>query len=428
MSWYLLVPVAIFFLTFVAGIPIAFGMLGASIAYFLVLGQDVSIMTQAVLSGLNNSYLLIAVPLFIFSAKVMNTGLITEKIFTFAMMLVGRWKGGLGQVNVLASLIFSGMTGSAVADASGLGIMEIEEMKKAGYEAEFACAVTAASAVIGPTFPPSIPALIYAMLSGASVSAMFLGGIVPGILLAVVLMVYVWYVSSKRNYPRGGRFSTRAIAQATLGSTPALLTPVILLWGIYSGVVTPTEAAALAASYALFVSFVVYRSFGLRSLWDIIIDTVQMTGTIGIMLGAAFAFSYIVAVEHLPDTIANLVISLNTDKITFLLLINAVFLILGMFLDVSTIQVVFLPIVIPVVNALGIDLVHFGVVICLNMMIGLCTPPFGGLLFVVSSLTQTPLRGVIREVMPMVYVMIGLLVVLTLVPSLVMFIPNSMAH
>lgn len=428
MSWYLLVPVAICFLAFVARIPIAFGMLGASITYFLVRGQDVSIMTQAVLSGLNNSYLMIAVPLFIFSAKVMNSGLITKKIFTFAMMLVGRWKGGLGQVNVLASLIFSGMTGSAVADASGLGLMEIEEMKKAGYEPEFACAVTAASAVIGPTFPPSIPALIYAMLSGASVSAMFLGGIVPGILLALVLMVYVWFVASKRNYPRGGRFSALAVVQATLGSMPALLTPVILLWGIYSGVVTPTEAAELAASYALFVSFVVYRAFGLRSLWEIIVDTVQMTGTIGIMLGAAFAFSYIVAVEHLPDTIANLVISLDTNKITFLLVINAVFLVLGMFLDVSTIQVVFLPIVIPVVNALGIDLVHFGVVICLDMMIGLCTPPFGGLLFVVSSLTQTPLRGVIRETMPMVYVMIGLLLVLTLVPDLVMFIPHSMAR
>lgn len=428
MTWALLIPLLVFVLAFVFRVPIAFGMLGASIAYFLYKGQDVAIMTQSVMTSLNNSYILIAVPLFIFSAKVMNTGLITEKIFAFAQILVGRWRGGLGHVNVFASLIFSGMTGSAVADASGLGVMEIEAMKKAGYDPDFSCAVTAASAVIGPTFPPSIPALIYSMLSGASIGALFLGGIVPGVLLAGALMLYVAYVARKRNYPRGPNFSFDALVKSTISSVPALLTPAILIGGIYTGIVTPTEAAALAAFYGLFVSFVVYRSLGFRQLWEIIVDTVHMTGAIGIMLGAAFAFSYIIAVEHLPDTIANFVVDLNTDKVTFLLLINAIFLVLGMFLDVSTIQVVFLPIVIPVAKTLGIDLVHFGIIISLNMMIGLCTPPFGGLLFIVSTTTNTPLRGIIKETMPMVAVMIVLLLILTLFPDIVMFIPNSMAN
>lgn len=426
MTWYLLIPLTIFVAAFVFRVPIAFGMLIASIGYFFVKGQDIAIVTQSVLTSLNSSYILIAVPLFIFSAKIMNSGKITERIFDFAHILVGRFKGGLGHVNVFASLIFSGMTGSAVADASGLGIMEIESMKKAGYDAPFSCAVTAASAVIGPTFPPSIPALIYATLSGASVGALFLGGVIPGLLLTVILMLYVAWVAGKRNYPRGPKFSVKALLVSTFTSFPALLTPAILLAGIYTGVVTPTEAAALAAFYALLVSVVVYRSLGFAELKEIIVDTVLQTGAIGIMLGAAFAFSYIIAVEHVPDTLANLILSLETNKYTFLFIINITFLVLGMFLDVSTIQVVFLPMVIPMVKLLGIDLVHFGVVVCLNMMIGLCTPPFGGLLFIVSSVSGTPLKAIIKETMPMVVVMIALLFLLTYVPDLVMFLPNSM--
>ncbi|MCM8900197.1 TRAP transporter large permease [Caldicoprobacter algeriensis] len=426
MSTAVWVPLIMFVLIFILRIPISLGMLSAAILYLLVKGANIGQIVNLVMFRLYSNYTVIAVPLFVFSALVMNTGKITEKVFNFADALVGRWKGGLGHVNVLASLIFSGMTGSAVADASGLGIMEIDAMRKAGYDDGFSCAVTASSAVIGPTFPPSIPMLIYAMLSGASVGALFLGGVAPGVLLAVVLMVYVAYISNKRNYPRGPQYTLREFLVITFKALPALFTPVILLTCIYTGVVTPTEAAAVAALYALVVSIFVYKSMGLKELFNVLKETVKTTGNLGLIVGSAFAFSYIAANERIPQTFASFFLGITDNKYVFLFIINIAFLILGMFFDTSTIQLVFLPIVLPVVNALGIDLVHFGVVICLNMMIGLLTPPFGMLLFITSGISGTPLKDVIKETLPMTVVMIIFLFILTFVPDIVMFIPNHM--
>ncbi|HDK25559.1 MAG TPA: TRAP transporter large permease, partial [Candidatus Atribacteria bacterium] len=370
-------------------------------------------------------FILIAVPLFVFTAKVMNTGKVTEMVFKFANILVGRWKGGMGHVNVIASIIFSGMTGSAVADASGLGIMEIEAMRKQHYDDGFSCAITAASATIGPIFPPSIPMVFYAMFSGASIGRLFLGGMVPGILIGIALMIYIAYISKKRNYPTGERYPFRELIKITLKAFPALLTPAILLGGIYSGIVTPTEAAALAGFYAMLISFFVYRSLGLKQLLEVIIDTVKTTGSLSLIVGAAFAFSYIVAIEHIPDMISGVFLGFTNNKYLMLLIINIVFIILGMFVDTSCIQVVFVPMVLPLVKALGIDLVHFGVVIVLNMMIGLSTPPFGMLLFIVSGISGTPLRIIIKEVFPMLLVLIIVLLLITYIPQIVLFIPNT---
>jgi tripartite ATP-independent transporter DctM subunit len=357
-------------------------------------------------------------------AEIMNSGKVTDMIFSFASALVGRRRGGLGHVNVVASIIFSGMTGSALADASGLGMMEIRAMKQHGYDDGFSCAITAASATIGPVFPPSIPMIFYSMLSGASVGALFMGGMLPGLLVGFALMGYIAYIAHKRNYSRGTKVALREFSKITFRATPALMSVVVLLGGIYSGIVTPTEAGALASLYAIIISVFVYRALGWRSFLNVIMSTVKTTGILSLLVGSAYVFSYIVAIEHIPDAVANFLLNVTKNKYLLLLLINIVFIILGMFVDTMTIILVFIPIVLPLIKALGIDLVHFGVVITLNMMIGLSTPPFGMLLFVVSGISETSLKVVIKAITPMLFVLFGVLFLITYIPQLVTFIPD----
>lgn len=424
MDWPLTVFIVGFVAIFVFRMPIAFGMLATSAFYLMVAGIDIGLVAEKVLTNLFSVFIIIAVPLFVFTAKVMNTGKVTDMVFDFANALVGKFQGGLGHVNVVASIIFSGMTGSAVADASGLGLMEIEAMRKKGYDDGFSCAITAASATIGPVFPPSIPMIFYAMLSGASVGALFMGGMVPGLLIGVALMIYIAYIAHQRNYPRGIDFALRAFLRSTFVAIPALLTPVILLGGIYGGVVTPTEAGALAGFYAILISYFVYRSMGAKTLLDVSIDTVKTTGTLSLIVGASFTFSFIVAREQIPQAVGGFLLDITQNKYMLLLLINVLFLVLGMFIDTSTIMLVFIPMVLPLVKSLGIDLTHFGVMIVLNMMIGLSTPPFGMLLFIVSGVSGTPLQTVIKEVLPMLVVLIVVLFLVTYVPEIVLFLPE----
>lgn len=413
---------------FIIRMPIAFSMMSAAIVYFLVANPNRLNSVYTVITGnMIAGFTMLAAPLFVFMANVLNESEITDKMFNFCNGLLGRMKGGTAEVNVLLSLIFSGMTGSAIADASGIGVMEIQQMKKEGYDAEFSCAITAASATIGPIFPPSIPMVIYGMLSGASVGKLFIGGMVPGILLAALLAVYCFFISRKRNYPAGVIMTVREFLRATLVALPALLTVVLLLGGIYGGVCTPTEAGALASAYALLIGFLVYRSLGWEKLKVILKKTAANTATLALLTGTAYLFSFVVALEKVPATVATFVTGICPSKEIFLLVVNIVFLLLGCVLDVSCIQLVFVPMVLPLVNAFGIDLVHFGVIICLNMMIGLSTPPFGMLLFIVAGLGKTKIAGVIREILPMVIIMIALLFICTYVPSIVMFLPNMMA-
>jgi len=423
----LLVFVVSFILVFVLRIPIAAGMFMSSIFYFVIAKgpiAEISMVATQFLTSLNSSFVLIAVPLFIFMAEIMNSGKVTDMIFLFASALVGRRRGGLGHVNVVASIIFSGMTGSALADASGLGMMEIRAMKQHGYDDGFSCAITAASATIGPVFPPSIPMIFYSMLSGASVGALFMGGMLPGLLVGFALMGYIAYIANKRNYSRGTKVALREFSKITFRATPALMSVVVLLGGIYSGIVTPTEAGALASLYAIIISVFVYRAMGWRSFLRVIMSTVKTTGILSLLVGSAYVFSYIVAIEHIPDTVAKFLLNVTTNKYLLLLLINIVFIILGMFVDTMTIILVFIPIVLPLIEALGIDLVHFGVVITLNMMIGLSTPPFGMLLFVVSGISDTSLKVVIKAITPMLFVLFGVLFLITYIPQLVTFIPD----
>lgn len=426
MSWYLVIPFAFLFLAFIIRMPIGFSMLIGSIVYFMAKGLTLGSMINTMCYGLTNAYILIAIPLFIFTANVMNSSQVTDKVFDFARSIIGHKHGATGYVNVLASLIFAGMTGSALADASGLGILEIKQMKKEGYDLPFSCAITAATAVIGPIFPPSIPFVIYAMISGASLGKLFLGGMVPAIILCIVIGIYVYFISKKRNYPVGAMVTFRQFIASTLRAIPALLTPVILLLGIYTGIMTPTEAGAVAAAYTLVIAFFVYRTLSLKTLMVILIDTVRTSGAICLVIAAAFSFSFIITAEQVSSHVVTALSSIVHNPAMFLLMVNILFLILGALVDVNVSQLVFVPIIIPLVKFFNLDLVHFGVMICLNMMIGLLTPPFGMLLFVTSNVGKCPLKDLIRETMPLIGVEIIALIIITYVPETVLFMTRLM--
>lgn len=424
MSIYLLIPFVVLLFAFIIKMPIAWGMFIGSVLYFIFKGIDLSIIVNTANYGIYSSYILIAIPLFIFTANLMNNSDISDKIFGFANSIVGRFRGGAAYVNILNSLIFAGMTGSALADASGIGMLEIEQMKKEGYDAPFACALTATTSVIGPTFPPSIPCVVFAMISGASVGKLFMAGVVPALLLCVALGVYCYYVAKKRNYPYGVKCSFKQFLSETIKALPALFTPIILLIGIYTGVMTPTEAGAVAAIYTLIISLFVYKTVNKKTFKKILIDTIKSTGSIFLIIAAAYSFSYIISLEQVSVWLQGILQSLNLSKNMFLLITNIIFIILGALIDVNVTQLVFVPIFIPLANMLGIDMVHFGIMLCLNMMIGLATPPFGMLLFITSATTKTPLKDVIKETLPMLIPMFIVLFLITFFPDIVMWLPN----
>lgn len=421
MSWYIVIPFAVLIFAFVIRMPIGLGMLAGSIAYFLAKGLSIGALVNTISFGLTNAYILIAIPLFIFTANVMNTSEVTDKIFDFARSIIGRKHGATGYVNIVASLIFAGMTGSAVADASGLGTLEISQMKKEGYDMPFASAITAATAVIGPIFPPSIPFVIYAMISGASVGKLFMGGMVPALLLCIVTGIYVYFVSKKRNYPVGAKVAFKQFVAATIQAIPALMTPVILLLGIYTGLMTPTEAGAVAAAYTLLISFLIYRSLNLKAVGKILMDTLRTTGAIFLVIAGAYGFSFIVTSEQVSTYVVGAMSGIVHEPWVFLLAANILFLILGALIDVNVSELVFLPIILPLVHYFNIDLVHFGVMICLNMMIGLLTPPFGMLLFVTAGIAKVSMKDLIREVLPLIGVLLVALAIITYIPESVLF-------
>lgn len=424
MSSEMILALVVLVVTFIIKMPIALGMVVSSLVWLFSKGMDLSIVPEIMSSRMYNNFTLLAVPLFTLSANIMSSGYITDKIYNFCMGLVGRWPGALAHVNVLGSLIFSGTSGSAIADAAGLGKMEIEHMTKEGYEPAFAAATTASSAVIGPIFPPSIPMVIYAVIAGASVGNLFLAGMVPAVLLALALCVYVAFVAHKRKYPRCQVFTRKDILKNTISALPALMTTVVLFAGIYSGVMTATEAAAVCALYALLCSTFIYRTMSIKKLWLAVKDTAKSIGQIGIMLAAAYMFSYVVSVERLPQLAGNFLLKFADTPAKFLLLTNIVLFALGMLVDSAVLQLVLLPILVPIAQQLGIDMVHFGVVFTLNTMIGLCTPPFGMLLFVVTGICKQPMKDIIKELLPQVAVMVLVLILVTYCPDVIMWLPR----
>lgn len=423
MSAPLMISLAVLIVLFVMKLPVGVTLLASSVAYLAAAGMDPAMAIEAMVGKVFSNYTVFAVPLFLFAANLMNNGKITEKVFNFAMGFVGRLRGGLAHVNVLGSLVFSGMTGSAVADASGLGVMEIDYMKRGGYDVGFSAAITAASAVIGPIFPPSIPFVVYGMIAGVSIGNMFLAGMVPGILLAIALCIYVAIVAKRRDYPVGEKYTLRQFLRMTLEGLPAILTPVILLGGIYTGVMTATEAGAMAAFYALLVSIFIYHTLDWKGFFGVVKDTIRGTGQVGILLAGAYAFSYVIALSGLPTIAGEFIGRVVSNKYTFLLLVNVVVFILGMLLDSNVIQLLMLPILVPIAKMYGINLVHFGVLFTLNTMIGLCTPPFGTLLFIVTGISKEKMAVIIKELLPMIGVMVLVLVIITYIPETIMWVP-----
>jgi tripartite ATP-independent transporter DctM subunit len=419
----LLVLIVTLCILFSLGMPVVFSLMISSLVYLLLAGIDPRIVIQKMVMG-PDSFVLLAVPFFILAAQIMNSTGVTKRIFRFASTIVGHFPGGLAHVNIVDSMIFAGMSGSAIADASGAGLMEIEAMVSQGYAKSYATAVSAASSTIGPIIPPSIPMVIYAVIAEASVGKLFLGGIIPGILMGLAMMVITHFIAKKRGFYRDRRATLKEFFDAFKGAFLAILTVVILLGGIYTGIFTPTEAAAIAALYALFLGTVVYRELGLRDVFQVFSRIVISCGFITFIISTSAIFSWIIAREQVPQRLATIMLSLTTSKPLILLFMNILFLLLGMVMDVNAIMLIFLPIVLPVVKSVGVDLVHFGVVVVLNLMIGLLTPPFGMLLFLLNGLTKVPIEEIVREAFPYIMVLIFVLFLITYWEGLVMFLPN----
>jgi tripartite ATP-independent transporter DctM subunit len=429
MSLEFLLCLAVLFALAGIGAPIAYAILVGSLVYLALAGQSIGIAGKTLLDGLYNSFILLAVPLFIVAANIMNAGTISDRLLNFCIAIVGRFRGGLGHVNVVASLIFSGMSGSAVADAAGIGKIIIGMMTRSGhYTRGYAAAITAASATIGPIIPPSIPMVLYALVSNSSIGYLFLGGIVPGLLMGLVLMGMNALISHRRGFALEEPVPLRALPGHTIRAFPALLMPAILLYGIYGGVTTPTEAAAVAAAYALLLATLFYRSLSLKGLYAILVDSARSSAAVGLVIGGALILNYVVASENIPGLVAQQLVGLDVDPLVFLLAVNLLLLLLGCVLDATTLILVIIPLFLPACRELGIDLVHFGVVAVVNCMIGLITPPYGILLFVINGVTRIPLVEIIREIWPFFVVLLLALIALILLPDLVLFLPRQLGY
>ena len=411
------------------GTPIGYSIICSSLVYLASSGQDLGIAGEQIINGLYQSFVLLAVPLFIVAANIMNAGSISERLLDFCIAAVGRFKGGLGHVNVVASLIFSGMSGSAVADAAGIGKIIIDMMVKGGrYSGGYAAAITAASATIGPVIPPSIPMVMYALVSDASIGYLFLAGIIPGLLMGFVLMLMNSVISYRRGFGSDEIVPIKEIPKKTITAFPALLMPVILLWGIYGGATTPTEAAAVAAAYAFILAAVFYRALTIKNMREIMLSSLKSSASVGLVIGGALILNYVVASENIPERLAGLLQGMNVSPLMFLIGLNLLLLALGCILDATTIILVIIPLFIKSCQAMEIDLVHFGIIVVVNCMIGLITPPYGILLFVINGVTGIKLIDIIKELWPFLIALLLALGILISSEGLVLWLPRMFGY
>lgn len=423
--------IAIIAITLMAllGLPVGHAMIAGSILYLLLAGQDMGIAAEQLLNGMYTNFIILAVPLFILAAELMNIGSMTERLLRFCDALVGRFRGGLAQVNIVQSIIFAGMSGSAIADAAGTGRMMQTMMTRDGrYTPSFAAALTAVSSVIGPIIPPSIPMVLYALVSDASIGYLFLGGVVPGLLMGLVQMAIVAATARRRRFPVEKPVPLRELPGITARALPALMMPVVLLGGIYGGATTPTEAAAVAAAYAFIVSIVLYRSISFHAVYDALLSSARSTASIGMLIAGALVFNYVVTIENIPDSLRIVLSGWELSQAGFLIFVNVVLLLLGCVLEGTAILLIIVPVFIPTAQALGIDMVHFGVVVVVNIMLGLITPPYGLLLFIMTRITGVPLKDIVRDALPFLYAMIAALALITFVPETVLWLPELMGY
>ena len=419
--WGLLVLLVLF----LAGLPVTYA-LGYSALFMMFFSTGMKWMTvaQQMIYGLN-SFTILAVPLFLLAGNLMNKCGVTDRLFGFARTLVGWMPGGLGHVNVVASVIFAGMSGTAIADASGLGLIEIKAMKDAGYDRDFSCAVTAASSTMGPIIPPSMPLVVYGTISGASIGALFLAGVLPGIIMAILMMCLVFIFATKNKYPRDKFPSFREFLHACrLGVLPCL-TPAIILLGIYTGLFTPTESAAVVVVYAAFLGVFVYKELTIRQLARVFRQTVGDAIGICILISAATLFGNVLVKATIPQTLMKAIVSVIDNKIVFLLALNVALLVVGMFMETVSSITILTPIIVPVAVAFGISTVHLGVIIVLNLMIGVLSPPFGVVLFAINRVGEIPFGRLVKALLPWYVVLIAALLIITLTPWLCTWLPST---
>jgi tripartite ATP-independent transporter DctM subunit len=411
------------------GLPIGHAMIAGTILYLLLAGQDMGTVAEQLLNGMYTNWIILAVPLFILSAELMNVGSMTERLLRFCDAFVGRFRGGLAHVNIVQSIIFAGMSGSAIADAAGTGKMMQNMMTRDGkYTPSYAAALTAASSVIGPIIPPSIPMVLYALVSDASIGYLFLAGVVPGLLMGLAQMAIVVVTARRRNFPVEAPVPLRELPGITIRAFPALLMPVVLLGGIYGGVMTPTEAAAVAAAYAFAISILLYRSLTPAQIYGSLLASARSSASIGMLIAGALAFNYVVTIENIPETLRAILAGFELSPTGFLILVNVILLVLGCFLEGTAILLIIVPVFVPTAMALGIDMVHFGIVVVVNIMLGLITPPYGLLLFIMTNIAGVPLRHIVRDVMPFLFAMIVALALVTFFPDLSLWLPRRFGY
>ena len=424
-----LVAVAAIIALSLLGLPVGHAMIGGSVLYLAMRGLDMGTAAEQLLNGMYGSFLLLAIPLFILAAEFMNSGAVMERLLRFCNALVGRFRGGMAHVNVVQSVIFTAMSGSALADAASSGkIMQTMMTKDGRYPPAFAAALTAASAVLGPVIPPSIPLVILALISDTSIGYLLIGGIIPGLLIGVAQMALIAMVAKRRNFPVEEPVPMRELPRITWETLPALMMPVILLGCLYSGATTPTEAAAAAALYSLLISAGLYRTMGWKEAYQALLTSARVTASIGMLIAGAMVFNYVITVENIPKALAASLKAWELSPVMFLLFANLLLLVLGCVLEGTTILLIFVPVLMPAARALGIDPVHFGVVVVVNVMIGLCSPPYGLLLLMMGRITGVPLKDIIREMVPFHASMVITLFLLTYVPWLTLVLPRMMGY
>jgi len=414
----------LFMALLIIGVPVAFS-LGLSSLIYMIFMTDISIavLVQRASSSFD-SMTIIAIPLYVLVAELMNLAGITDRIFQFARNLIGWLRGGLAYVNIVASIIFAGMSGSGLADIMGLGRVEIKAMKDAGYDLDFSAAVTGSSSIIGPIIPPSITMILYGMLAEQSVGKLFIAGFLPGLIMGFALMVLVFLIARKRNYPRDPFEGIRALLKSFLQALLPLLTPFIILGGIVGGIFTPTEAAAIAAAYAFLLGFLIYKEVRLRDLPELLGKVAEKTAAILLIFGMASIFSYLVTLEQIPEMLSNFLVTFTDSPVVILIIINIFLLMLGCFLDPGPVIIITVPILIPLVVLYQIDLIHFGVIVVLNVMVGVLTPPMGLQLFALTDITKLPFDRIVRAIIPFYIPLLVVLLLCTLLPAAVMWLPN----
>ncbi|MGE0716210.1 MAG: TRAP transporter large permease [Alphaproteobacteria bacterium] len=414
----------VFVVGLLAGLPIFIALGGASLVYTHFIGGIPDFVVLHRMAGGVDSFPLLAVPFFILAGNLMNTAGITNRIYDFAVAAVGSLRGGLGHVNVVGSVIFAGMSGTAVADAGGLGTIEIKAMRDHGYRDDFAVGITAASSTIGPIIPPSLPMVIFGVMANVSIGQLFTAGIVPGLLMAGCLMLYVTWYAHRHGIGRDQRFRLVTLGRTFVRALPALLTPALIIGGMSFGIFTPTEAAIAACAWAILLGALLYRSLGWKQIYRITLDTIETTAGVLIIVGAASLFGWVLTTTQVTEQMAAALLSLSSNPLVILLIINLLLLVVGCFLETIAAISILVPVLMPVIVKVGVDPVQFGLIMVLNLMIGLLTPPVGMVLFVLSRVANLSFDRTVAAVLPFLVPLFVVLILITVFPPLTLWLPT----